>query len=92
MSKLLELWVAFGTNVSNGYVMFVEKTGRLALLVAPIMLVGFTIPWFVVTAVLLALDLVYGRIVYGVTIKDQCSWVKEGIDEAWNDHRNDTNC
>ena len=88
MTKLLELWVAFGTNVANGYTMFVGNVGWLALIMAPIMLLGFTIPWLLVTVILFALDLVYGRIVLGLTIKEQCIWVKEGIVESLNDNKN----
>lgn len=81
MRTLLGLWATFGGKVANGYAKFVEKVGPLSLLVMPFMLVGFTIPWYAVLMVLLGLDMLHGRVVYGLSFEEQWGWFKEGLDE-----------
>ena len=87
IEKLNTLWIEFGVRVMNGYVIFIEKVGAVSIIVIPFVLLGFTIPWLLVMAVLLALNILYGRIVYDVSIKDQVGWLKEGIKEGY--HGND---
>lgn len=86
--KLLRFWADFGIKVMSGYVIFCEKVGAASLIVAPIMLLGFTIPWFLVTMVLLAIDILYGRIVFDLTIKEQVESVKEGFNEGYHGTKN----
>lgn len=88
IEKLMTFWTNFGVKVMSGYVIFCEKVGAASLIVAPIMLLGFTIPWFLVMMVLLAIDILYGRIVFDLTIKEQVECLKEGIIEGYNDMRN----
>ena len=85
MMKLLRLWSDFGVKVMNGYGIFVGKVGALAIIVTPLMLIGFSIPWLVVTTILITLNMIQGRIVYGLSFKEQYDCVKEGIIEGLNE-------
>lgn len=87
IEKLTTLWTDFGIKVMSGYMIFIEKVGPASIIVAPIVLLGFTIPWFLVMMVLLGLDILYGRIVYNLSIKEQVGWLKDGIKEGYHDFR-----
>lgn len=88
IEKIMTFWTDFGIKVMDGYVTFIEKVGPASIILVPIMLLGFTIPWFLVMIVLVAIDILYGRIVYDLTIKEQVECLKEGIIEGYNDMRN----
>lgn len=87
IDKLSTLWIVFGVKVMDGYVTFVEKVGAPSIIVAPFVLLGFTIPWLLVMAIILALSILHGRIVYDITIKEQVGWLMNGIKEGY--HGND---
>lgn len=87
IEKLMTFWTDFGVKVMSGYVIFVEKVGPASIIMVPIMLLGFTIPWFLVMTVLLAIDILYGRIVLDISIKEQVGLLKEGIMEGYNGMR-----
>ena len=84
--KLLGLWATFGLKVTYGYSMFVENIGMAVFIVAPLYLLGFVIPWFMVTMVLLAIDILYGHIVYGLGFKEQWDCFKKGVIEGLNEN------
>lgn len=79
MMTLLKLWVKFGVKVMSKYIPFVERVGDASIIIAPLMLLGFTIPWVMVYIVLLALTIVQGWFVYDLTFKEQIDCVKEGF-------------
>lgn len=84
IEKLLVMWTTFGLKVTYGYSMFEENIGMAVIIVMPLYLLGFVIPWFVTTMVLVGTDILYGRIVYGVSFKEQWNYFKEGINEGLN--------
>lgn len=84
IDKLLDVWCTFGLKVTYGYGIFAEKIGVASIIIAPLYLLGFAIPWFMVTVVLLAISILYGHIVYGMSFKEQVAWIKEGVDEGLN--------
>ena len=79
MMKLLELWAKIGVKVMGKYIPFIERVGDASIIIAPLMLLGFTIPWVMVYIVLLALNMVQGWFVYDLTFKEQYDCVKEGF-------------
>lgn len=85
IEKLMTLWTDFGIKVMGGYMIFVDKIGPASIIAAPIVLLGFTIPWFLVMAILLGLSILHGRIVYNLPIKKQVGWLKKGFDEGYHD-------
>lgn len=85
IDKLSTLWTNFGIKVMSGYMVFVEKIGPASIIIAPIVLLGFTIPWFLVQMILLGLSILHGQIVYNISIKEQVGWLKEGFDEYINE-------
>lgn len=84
IDKLLTLWTEFGVRVMSGYMIFIEKVGAISVIAIPFVLLGFTIPWILVMVVLLALDILYGRIVYDLPIKEQVGWFMDGIKEGYH--------
>jgi hypothetical protein len=84
MMKLLKLWSKFGVKVMGKYIPFIEKVGDTSIIIAPLMLLGFTIPWIMVYVVLLALNIVQGWFVYGLTFKEQYDCVKESFIDGVN--------
>lgn len=84
MMKLLELWSKFGVKVMSKYIPFIESIGDASIIIAPLMLLGFTIPWAMVYIVLIALNIVQGWFVYGLTFKEQIDCVKEGFIDGVN--------
>lgn len=86
--KLFTLWLDLGIKVIGGYVIFVEKIGPASIIVTPFMLLGFSIPWLLVTMLLLGIDILYGRIVLDLTIKEQIEWLKEGFNEGYHGTKN----
>ena len=88
IDKLTTLWTDFGIKVMSGYMAFIEKVGPASIIVAPIVLLGFTIPWFLVQMILLGLSILHGRIVYSISIKEQVKWLKDGIKEGYHDVNN----
>lgn len=84
MLKLLEVWAKFGVKVMSKYIPFVERVGDASIIIAPLMLLGFTIPWVMVYIVLLALNIVQGWFVYGLTFKEQIDCVKESFIDGVN--------
>ena len=85
IDKLVTLWTNFGIKVMSGYMVFIEKIGPASIIVIPIVLLGFVIPWFLVQMILLGLDILHGRIVYDISIKEQVGWLKKGFDEGYHD-------
>ena len=85
IDKLLEAWTTFGIKVTDGYATFVKNVGVASIIIAPFYLLGFVIPWFIVTAILVALDILYGRIVYDLGFKEQWKCFKEGLVEGMDE-------
>lgn len=86
IEKLLEMWTTFGLKVTYGYSVFEENIGMAVIIVMPLYLLGFVIPWFMTTMVLVGIDILYGRIVYGVSFKEQWDCFKEGLNEGLNEN------
>lgn len=84
MMKLLTLWSTLGLKVMSGYILFIERVGTAAIIIAPLMLLGFTIPWSMVYIVLIALNIIQGWFVYDLTFKEQINCVLEGFVDGVN--------
>lgn len=87
MMKLLELWAILGVKVMGGYVAFIERFGNATIIVSPLIILGFVIPWVMVYGVLLGLNIVQGWFVYDLTFKEQIDAVKEVFMDGVNNFR-----
>ena len=85
--KFLDIWLIFGLRVTYGYGIFSEKIGLVSIVMTPIYLLGFVIPWFMVTMTLIGICILYGHIVYGMSFKEQWCWFKEGVNEGLDEFK-----